>query len=274
MASPPITKKAPDSLLNWLELVEDREPSYPQFNLSDFYEKYDLSADVEKKIIDGLSSSLIHPIVLEELEKRGWKKTRDKLMSFRKPKYVTLKRGDFGETLLLLLLLEHFQYIIPVVKLRFRVTKGQSLPGTDLVAIKLSDGKLIEFCYVESKLRTYLDYGIGAEGYLQLQKDYNENIPAILIFILNVLAERKDPLLHVLLDYLRRRDDIHGVDRFILGLTLDSTSFSESVLKNICDCENIGNYPRCIVTVVKLNELRTKIDYFYGKIGATAEDEN
>ncbi len=52
------------------------------------------------------------------------------------------------------LLSEFHEYLVPIVKLRFAITGGQSLPGTDVLVLRAEQGRLTEVSFVESKVRT------------------------------------------------------------------------------------------------------------------------
>ena len=81
----------------------------------------------------------------------GWKKIQS-LVAAKQPTLPNIKRGDFGEALSVAVLAEFDAYIVPVPKLRYKITKNQTLPSTDAVAFKVKDGRITEVSFVESKL--------------------------------------------------------------------------------------------------------------------------
>src|SRR5712691_11907730 len=105
--------------------------------------------------------------------------------------------------MLICAILEQFHgYKIPVQKLRFKITKGESLPGTDILALKTNiEGLITEVCFIESKLRTSSDNRAAIEGCNQLQGDYNSKFPDMVDFVTQRLYERQDPLFRPFLLY-------------------------------------------------------------------------
>ena len=95
------------------------------------------------------------------------------------PTGTTARRGQFGEVLSAAALGEFHEYVVPVQKLRYAITAGQSLPSTDVLAVALDEESqaIEEVCFVEVKLRTGPNTSFGTAGYRQLQVDYGSDSP-------------------------------------------------------------------------------------------------
>jgi hypothetical protein len=201
----------------------------------------------------------------------GWQKVSNLIIKPQVPMNINIRRGRFGEILTSAILEQFHNYIIPVRKIRFSITGGQSLPATDAVALKTDQrGSIIEVCFVESKLRTRtleVDCSVAAKGCEQLAADYTKILPDILSFIAQRLHERMDPLFDKFASYMRSRSDTTDMDTFRLGLCWDRAEWNESILENLEDAE--PKLPRLTVHVIRINNLRQLTDELFGAIGIT-----
>lgn len=201
-------------------------------------------------------------------EKLSWARVRHDIIARAMPGNATAKRGEFGEVLVSGILEQFDGYVIPVRKLRFKITPGQSLPATDMLGLALdTNGNIGEVLYVESKLRTTRDDMVAVEGYKQLQHDYVSMLPDMLTFVANRLYERNDALYQAFRDYMGDRLDNREKDGFCLSLCFDKNEWQERALGNLQDY-GINN-PTPIVFVIRLDRLRALTDQVFAGVGIT-----
>ena len=236
-----------------------------------FEEKTKIDENIKSYLRKSLLAARIDPNMLSTAVKRlGWKKTLNLLVRPSQPTKPKKRRGDFGEILTSAILVELMGYTIPVQKLRFTIKPEQSLPGTDIIAIKKGNGYFSEMCFVESKLRTSNDRfscRAAIEGYEQLRRDYLDRVPDMIQFILARLHERGDPLFYEFLNYLNNRQDLTHIDRFRLGLTWEHGKWKEEVLELLEKDVEEKNLPRTVVQRVLVQELKTNIKDLFESIG-------
>jgi hypothetical protein len=121
---------------------------------------------------------------LSDLASRyGWEAVGQRFLQVRAGTQMRVRRGDFGEAVVVQYLKVVELYHIPVVKLRFKMAANQTLPGTDCVAFKLGNARLVEVCYVESKVRASLELSVAGAGAGQLKQDADTAMPEILTFV-------------------------------------------------------------------------------------------
>lgn len=252
--------------LNWNE----RDPCpYSQFKVIDIEQKADLSPEVTSYLNGLLRAERFAPEYLGAMsEYLGWQRVRDLIVATQVPRTIAVKRGEFGEVLITAILEQFYGYSIPVPKLRFKITANQSLPATDVLALKIDDkGSIAEVCFVESKLRTSSDDMAAVEGHRQLQEDYESKLPDILSFISQRLYERKDSLFDAFASYLCDRRDTTDRDTFRLSLCWEHSAWREKVLENLQDDD--VTLPRLTVHVIRINNLRQLTDELFAALGVT-----
>jgi hypothetical protein len=256
-------------LTEHFEIVARDPCPYSQFAVVDVNQLRELTAQAREEIRDVLVTARFAPSFLANLaEELGWEMVKERIVDEGIVKRGTVSRGDFGEAMFDRFLEEHHGYIIPVKKLRFKVTAGQSLPGTDILAFRLNArSEITEVCYVESKLRTIRDYTVAVKGYEQLREDFESRLPEILTFIAARLDDRSDPLLPAFRDYLRNRLDTTDMDYFRLGLCWDFALWNERALDNLED--NGVELPTLVVHVLRIEALSTLCDEILTDIGST-----
>ena len=146
------------------------------------------------------------PAYLADIAARyGHEKVRDILRS-RTGTLSSVRRGDFGEAVTVEYLKTVEGYHIPVIKLRYKMSANQTLPGTDCIAFRFSNNKLVKVAFVESKLRTTKDLAVAVQGTKQLQQDADSANPEILTFIAHRLREIGDPFTELIESYIFDRD--------------------------------------------------------------------
>jgi hypothetical protein len=83
---------------------------------------------------------------------------------------------------------------------------NQTLPGTDCVAFKLGNARLVEVCYVESKVRTSLELSVAVAGAGQLRQDADAAMPEILTFVARCIKGTNNPLAELVEQYIFSRE--------------------------------------------------------------------
>jgi hypothetical protein len=135
---------------------------------------------------------------------------------------------------------------------RFKITANQTLPVTDVLALKVDQhGAIVEVCFVESKLRTSVNNMIAVNGYEQLRQVKDSQFPLILRFICERLHERRDPLFQPFFSYLSNRRDTSEMETFRLSRCWERVYWREECLQNLE--ENQVVLPRFIVHVIRIN---------------------
>ena len=222
-------------LEKWLTTADRSPAPYGDFEVVDVAEVDQLSDEVLDYVSDLLRDARVDPAFFRAAaEKLGWDEV-DAWLEDSIPAGATARRGQFGEILSAAVLEEFHDYIVPVRKLRYAITAGQSLPSSDVLALLVDeDGEIRDVCFVEAKLRTGADTAFAAMGYRQLRDDYAKRLPDVLRFTGERLYENVDGLFDPFMAYLARRDDAGG-DTFRLFLVQDVDAWSETTLENLDD---------------------------------------
>ena len=256
------------SVAEWLT-PSPRETSDFSFEVTDLEETSKIPSSAE--LADLLTDSYWGEDYLADLADRyGHSKVRERFLMARVGPQLSVKRGDFGEAVTVDYLKSAEGYHIPVQKLRHKVTANQTLPGTDCVALKLSDGILTEVLFVESKLRTSLESSVAVSGARQLKQDADNENPVILTFVARRLKDADDPLTELFESYLFQRNT--ALDKYLLMLLHQADSWTELILENLED-EEIEVEP-LHVYVAKIANLKELSDGAFSVMGAEeVEDE-
>lgn len=254
---------------NWLKHSQRNPCPYDQFGVIDIEEATDVSPELRTYLISLLRSERFDPAFLEAMASElGWEDVKNLILNPEVRTITTGKRGEFGEILIGSMLEQFHEYSIPVRKLRFKLTSGQTLPATDVLALKLdAEGAIVEVCFVESKLRTESDTMAAVDGFNQLKKDYESRLPDILKFVAARLHDRRDPLFNAFRAYMGDRRDTKERDTFRLSLCWDCEHWSERALENLQ--ENGVDSPKLVVHVIQLKRLRELTDGLFREAGLT-----
>jgi len=266
-------------LQNWISWAK-RDPSgYRHLEVADSSQNVrELQEATKSELADLLLSIRFVPGFLEDMARdMGWGKVAD-LMKSLMPTHNNGKRGEFGEAISHAILQEFHGLVVPVVKHQFKITRGQSLPGIDIIALKVGSGPQIdEVCYVECKLRTKRDDSAATGGFEQLKNEYTTKLPAMLTFVAQRLYERSDALFEPFKLYLSDRSDNIGKDKFVLSLCWEKNEWDEAVLTNLDEkIEVDGEGPNTVlVVVIQLQSLVSLTDEVFTRIGVTeiSDDE-
>lgn len=216
-----------------------RSPSkYRRFAVIDGLEKIPPSDEVKRHLSSLLQAARFDPDFIAALSRElGWMTVAEKVKNMT-PRLVTNKRGRLGEALACGLLEQVHGFQIPVQKQRYIITRDQSLPGTDAIALRLNpEGVITEVCFVESKLRTVADTAAALQGYDQLVRDYDDALPHMLLFVAERLRSEHHPLESAFFRYLRERSDETDLDSFGLFLVWEKAKWSETALQNVEDSD-------------------------------------
>ena len=91
----------------------------------------------------------------------------------------------------------------------------------------------------------------------------------MILFVLNRLAERNDPLFDAFLNYAFDRRSTVEAERFHLGLTWDDSAWSETVLENLDAMVDNTTYPKLSVHLLTVKDLGKLILQLFDKMGIT-----
>lgn len=274
-------------LSTWLTSRKRSASSFSSFETIDLEESFELGVECTKCIggvslppralglRDYLVQALIHSRNDEKFLKDlasyfNWGTIKASIVLPSIPTILTAIHGEFGELLTDLVLVELQNYTIPVPKRWYMITADQTLPGSDTLAIKLGDGKLIEACYVESKLRSTNDTMAAKEAYEELVRKHNQNMPVIVTFTLKRLHEQNSPFLEPFMEYMRDMSVADQRDTFWMGLTWEKSAWSEKVLDNLeayaTSISTVGGNPKCSVHCLIVKDLRALIENVFASV--------
>ena len=203
-------------------------------------------------------------------DRYGWGKVRDNFIRPRAGTLPSVGRGDFGEAVTVEYLKAVEDYHIPVMKLRYKMGANQTLPGTDCIAFKFSNNKLVKVAFVESKFRATKDPAVAVQGTKQLQKDADSANSEILAFVARQLRETKNSLTELIEAYIFARDA--ELDEFLLMILHESAIWDERILENLED-ENLGLEP-LHVYVARITDLSQLTDAAFSELDVEVVDDD
>jgi hypothetical protein len=225
-------------LERWLSSTR-RDLGPDRFSVDDVTEL----ASPDEEMLATLSTVLLDaradPDYLRDMtEALGWERSTE-LIDHLLPgtKATSARRGEFGEILAAKILEEMHGFRIPVQKLRSAVVGGQVMPGTDVLALKLDGMTIVQVCYAEVKLRTERDVGLAVRALGQLESDVAQDLPDILGFVSRKLHELGDSLYEPFKIYMRDRQDLEGLDTYVVSVLFDVEVWDEAVIGNVVDSE-------------------------------------
>ncbi len=237
------------------------------------YAKFDVTDTIEHVAPDDALLELIGQRIVGERLDRGFLEEAarvlgwgavDELVRDILPTQDTIRKGVFGEVIATEVL-ESFQgYVIPIAKFRYAITRNQSLPGTDILALRLEGESIAEAAFVESKLRTTRDSGTAVHAHRQLRADYAKRMPDILIFTAQRLHETGDHLALPFMQYLGDRRDA-AMDSFHVFMVHDRSSWSDDGLANLEEDE--PHLAPLSANVVLIDHLNDVLERCYGLVG-------
>jgi len=256
---------------SWLQ-TQQRDPSpSTKFQVNDFIEHGDKNDESVKSDLKQIFiQSSVNLDLLKSLTKKyGWDKSYELFVASGQPSNRNMAKGRFGEILLVGVLKEFFDYIIPIHKLQYTITKNQTLPSTDILAIKATS-EISEMCFVESKLRIVDDINAPVIAYQQLMEDQTYEIPDIIKFAMNRLADKNDPLVDAFILYLLEPIDVTiKKDVFRIGVIYEKEKWNEKSFEKL-DKEITGS-KRIYVDLLKIEGLQSFVENIYQYLGVTLD---
>jgi len=262
-----------EKFINWLQCCTRDPCPYSQFEIVDVNENCELNESIKSELFELILNIRIDLELLRTcLQDLEWENIIHIIFGDDLNNLSPITKGDIGEMLFTTLLEKVNNYIIPVYKLRFKISPKQSLPGTDFIALKTNENQIItEVCYCESKLRMVYDPKAAVNAYVQLKETFQSQTPNILNFIVAVLKDRDDPLFETFIDYLTERRVLRNRDNFRIGLSWENSIWDENVLQNLEDTEI--ELPKLCVHVIRINNLSDTIIEIFNQYH-TREDLN
>lgn len=263
-----------ESLSSWLEIAERSSAPDAAFAVLDAQQ----SVATDNRVLGHISHLLINerhnPALLSTMAQRlGWNRVTTQYLQALSPRQSTARRGEFAEAITNVLLEEHLALVIPVRKLRFKITSDQSLPSTDTLALRCdSEYRRLEITFVETKLRTTLRAETVTAAHDQLSRDVSEEFPTILGFVLTVLHDRNDPLYEPFLDYLRDRADRRNSEHHIVSIVCDANAWHERVLEHLAKAGDV--LANLKVAIIRLGDLANLTNAAFHTIGVTQIEDD
>ena len=245
----------------WLEHSQ-RPPNSLNFNVVEINEKDGRNLKKVNEIFKNifLDNTISYDLIEKISKKIGWNDTFVKFISPRLPKQKDMKKGKFGEMLEGTILEEFFDFVIPIKKWRYAITSDQSLPSTDIVAIKSDESKITEMCFVESKVTGTDDKKLVTVAYEQLMSEQTKGFPQILSFIIARLVENKDPLSERFIDYCLEKD--RNNDSYRVCTVYDKQKWADKSLENLNEVVTRST-PNLTVDVIRIESLDDVIKEVY-----------
>lgn len=226
--------KTQPAISSWLEWTPRKSSQTDDFEVIDVREIATISSELQEYLAQLLIVARIDPLFLQACAGYlGWERVKTIFLSEAKPTTIPVQRGDFGEVISTAILKELVNYVVPIQKLRYKINKNLSLPGTDILAIKISGERISEVCYVESKFRKDLVKDLAVISYDQLEKDYSQEVPAMLKFVIAQLFDKEIELYAAFMFFLRDRRPNSKAETFRIGILSESEAWSEEILERL-----------------------------------------
>lgn len=251
---------------NWLKYTSKDDSSFGQFVINYISESTAPTDEIKSGLASMMMSAWTDPELIANIcDKIGWPETK-KFLSETVPSSKTAKRGEFGEALTYEILEKMIGFKVLVKKLRYKVTSGQSLPGTDILAVKLVKGSITEVCFIECKLRTVHDNQAAVDAYNQLLGICKQRYSDIVKFTASRLKDSKDSLFETFKEYMLNNSNQSQIETFRVSLIYDKSAWNIKViepLRNESVKTLLGN---TYVDVVSIKELKDLIDSVFESI--------
>lgn len=256
------------NIANWLNPIPRADSSF-SFKVTDLEETTSVPSSTE--LANLMSDAYWGTDYLANVAARyGYGEVRDKIIRSRADTLPSVRRGDFGEAVTVEYLKTVEDYHIPVMKLRYKVGANQTLPGTDCIAFRFSDGRLVKVAFVESKFRTSKDPAVAVEGTKQLQQDADSANSETLVFVARQLREKGDPLAELIEDYIFGRDT--ELDEFLLMILYERGIWDERILEDLED-ESLALEP-LHVYVTRITGLRQLTDAAFAALDVEVVEDD
>ena len=255
-------------IADWLRPVPRPESTF-SFEVTDIEEVADARSSTD--LANLLGEAYIGNDYLASLAERyGHEAVRQRFLAPRAAARPVIKRGDLGEAVTAEYLKHVEGYSIPIPKLRYKITANQTLPGTDCLALKLSNGTLQEVVFVESKFRASVDMAVATTAAKQLKQDADNASPDILTFVARQLRETKNPLADIFEAYFFSR--IVGLEKYIIMIVHEKANWTEGILSNLED-EDLQLEP-LHTYVAKVTDLKELTDAAFSQLGVEVSEDD
>lgn len=255
-------------IVDWLKPITRTDSNF-SFKVTDLEETDSVPSPTE--LANLMNDAYWGAGYLANVAKRyRFEEIRDKILRSRAETMPSVRRGDFGEAVTVEYLKTVEGYHIPVMKLRYKVGANQTLPGTDCIAFRFSDGRLVKVAFVESKFRTAKAPAVAVEGTKQLQQDADSANSETLIFVARQLREKGDPLAELIEEYIFDRDA--ELDEFLLMILYEKAIWDERILENLED-EGLDLEPLHLY-IAKITGLRQLTDAAFSKLDVEVVDDD
>lgn len=177
-----------------------------------------------------------------------------------------VQRGDFGEVVACGWLEDYAELVVPVKKLQTQINPGQTLPSTDAVAFRITDGLVDGAHFLEAKLRTknVMISTVAKGAYQQLVADRKQLFREALQFVHEQLHRAGNPLVDAVTEYLQRRDPADE-DSHEIVLLFEKGVWSEDVLTELDGIA--GALTHCRVHSLLATDLAAVIDATFARAG-------
>ena len=256
------------NIADWLKPIPRADSSF-SFKVTDLEETNSVPSPTE--LANFMSDAYWDTDYLANVAaKYGFEEIRDKILRPRAETMPSVRRGDFGEAVTVEYLKTVEGYHIPVMKLRYKIGANQTLPGTDCIAFRFSDGRLVKVAFIESKFRTARAPAVAVEGTKQLQQDANSANPETLAFVARQMREMGDPFAELIEDYIFGRDT--ELDEFLLMILYEKAIWDERILENLED-ENLELAPLHLY-IARITGLRQLTDAAFSKLDVEVVDDD
>ncbi len=245
-----IGHELPMNVANWLTANERTNSPY-RFSVFDLEESQQVPS---RQDLAGLlrESYWGNDYLASVASKFGWGPIEERLSSWHPTGTEAIARGDFGESVFSEFLRQAEGYEIPLSKLRYKFTAGQSLPGPDCVAFKHSDAQILDVAFLESKYRSVKDLSVAIDAAKQLSKGADGSNAGALVFIARILREQGHPLSNSIETYVFGETEDQSTH--MIGLLIESGMWDEQILANLEEDEGIELDP-LRVYVARVNNL-------------------
>lgn len=219
-------------------------------------------------------SNIVNPSLYAEVaQKYGPKRAAEALISPKIPTLSRMRKGRFGELLTTNILAEFYEYEVPIQKMKFLITSDESQPSTDVIAVKKQKDRVIEVCYLESKLRTTEITSMGKDAFLQLKNDLAKKIPDMLAFVVNQLYEKRDPFYQEMLKFMMER--VPSVaESFRIGIISEKNKWSETCLVNLGEVIKEKERYKIEVDIIRISCLDQLVKDLFESFGIEADLED
>jgi len=263
------------NLSYWLRYLRRIPNPYSTFSLIDIEEDKEICEELRNHLKDILLKCRFPEGLLDDIAKYiGYDSITEKIILPNLPTILNFRRGYFGEALIGEILVQLFNYIIPIQKIQYAIIANQSLPRTDIIAIKKDKDEISDIYFVESKLRTTNDTSTAVDALKQLKADSSKEIPDMMYFILARLWEKNDPLYFPFKKYMLNPKDTSNIENFVIGLVYDVDNWSETTLSNLDEEIKNNSTTNVIVKLIKINNLASIIDDVFKRLGIEDVIEN